>query len=540
MTRPVDISVLLKQKKSGPRLLSKEERDELVRTREDAGEGRDEVITVPYKRKLEQGDEDEDDRDEAMVSEATKAKIRAALSSKKSHIDEIDEYLGKHWRDKELKEMDDRDWRIFMEDYSIRTSGKGTVRKPLRNWGETRDLPDSMVSALRHTLKFEEPTAIQRAVIPNAIGKNKRDVLGVASTGSGKTLAFIIPILIKLAPRPITLKVMDGPLALVLVPTRELAQQIETETNKLLSAWRNEEVSVVSIVGGHSMEDISHSLKSGCDILIATPGRLLDCLSNHILVINSVHTLVLDEADRMIDLGFEEQLKNLLSQITSTTTTTGRQTMLFTATMSPAIQSIATGFMENQVNVTVGSTTGSDSKPLITQIVKLAENEDRKLKLLQDDLRNYGTPAIVFINYKETADWLANQLSKSRFQVVTLHGSKSQDQREKTIQRMKRGEADVMIATNVAARGLDISNIALVVNFQMSKKFEDYVHRIGRTGRAGQTGTAITYLSGEEDHNLVKQLYKYSKETNTTEKNHFSRECIATFGIKSTNDRILY
>ncbi|KAL3232279.1 Pre-mRNA-splicing ATP-dependent RNA helicase PRP28 [Nakaseomyces bracarensis] len=558
MTRPIDISQLLKQKKqeSKPRLLSKEERDAILRDRSlDDGEpidGNDdeeeEMIAVQYKRRKYEEDavyKDEMENTETLISESTKARIRAALEAQKQgdEHDVVDEYLGKHWKDKKLEELDDRDWRIFMEDFNISVTGKGVIHKPLRDWTETGILPSDMVTALVRGLRFLEPTPIQKAVIPNAVKlKNKkgdgRDILGVASTGSGKTLAFIIPILMKFTPRPINLKVLDGPLALILVPTRELAQQIAVETNKLLDQWgdKRQEISAVSIVGGHSLEDINNSLRDGCDILIATPGRLLDVISNHILVLNSVQTLVLDEADRMVDLGFEDQLRELLTHLSVSGT---KQTMLFTATMSVAIQSIASGYLSNPLHITVGGA-GSDSKPLITQRVRLAENEDRKLTCLLEDLKRYGTPAIVFINYKETVDWLANHLSRSRYKITTLHGSKSQAQREKAIQRMRSGEADIMIATNVAARGLDISNISLVVNFQMSKKFEDYVHRIGRTGRAGRAGTAVTYLTGEEDARLVKELYKYTKEMDPTKENSFSKDCMSTFKIKNNNDRILY
>lgn len=450
-------------------------------------------------------------------------------------------YMGKHWTDKTYQEMTDRDWRILNEEFHITTKGgnlnsipDSNIRHPLRSWNDLDLIPKELIDILINKLHFNSPTPIQRVAIPNVASTNfRRDLLGVSATGSGKTLAFIIPILIKLYKekiRPHSIKIMEGPKALILAPTRELAQQIERESQKFVSFWGNGSCQVTSIVGGHSIEEITHNVSKGCDILVATPGRLIDCLQNHVLSINMIDFLVLDEADKMIDLGFEDQIKTILNQINVGNNKLVRK-MLFTATLSPSIQSIAVSYMENPINVMVDS--GENQAPKIQQIVDYTISDDVKFERLKNNiLPIYKAPIIIFINYKATADWLAKKFQdETRFKCTILHGSKSQEQREHSLSLLRTGKADIMIATNVAARGLDIPNVSLVVNYQMSKNFDDYVHRIGRTGRAGNIGTAITFLDGNEDEQVISQLYNYIQENNVTGKNKFSPHIKETFNL---------
>lgn len=428
-------------------------------------------------------------------------------------------YMGKHWTEKVINEMTDRDWRILKEDFDITTKG-GSVQQPMRNWEELFIIPNDLLDIIVDKLGFKKPTPIQRITIPNVIQQKKqsngRDFMGIASTGSGKTLAFVIPILIKLSkmnPRPTAIKTMEGPKALILAPTRELAQQIQAQIQAFTELWtgRGQNYNAISIVGGHSMEEISFDLSKGCDILTATPGRLIDCLENHLLVLNQVETLVLDEADKMIDLGFEDQLTSILAYLDTNSSVNKRQTLMFTATMSPAIERVANGYLRKPAYATIG--TSEEFVPKIQQIVEYIETDEQKFKRLRGLLGRYNPPIIVFINYKITGDWLAQKFQQeTSLKVTILHGSKSQEQREHSLQLLRTGKAQVMIATNVAARGIDIPNVSLVVNFQMATKFEDYVHRIGRTGRAGNTGTAVTFLGDKEEVNVVEDLYKYVKD----------------------------
>lgn len=450
-------------------------------------------------------------------------------------------YMGKHWTDKTYEEMTDRDWRILNEEFHITTKGENmklspnsNIKHSLRNWHELDLIPKEFIGILTNKLHFKDPTPIQRVSIPNiACTDSKRDLLGVSATGSGKTLAFVIPILIKLYNdqiRPHSIKVMEGPKALILAPTRELAQQIERETQNFTSFWDDGSCQVTSIVGGHSIEEITHNVSKGCDILVATPGRLIDCLQSHVLSINMIDFLVLDEADKMIDLGFEDQIKTILNQINVENDRVVRK-MLFTATLSASIQSIAASYMENPIYVMVDS--GENQAPKIQQIVDYTATDALKFQRLKNNiLPTYKAPIIIFINYKTTADWLARKFQdETRFKFTILHGSKTQEQREHSLSLLRNGKADIMIATNVAARGLDIPNVSLVVNYQMSKNFDDYVHRIGRTGRAGNFGTAITFLDGNEDEQVIRELYDYTQENNTTGKNKFSPHIKETFKL---------
>lgn len=476
-------------------------------------------------------------------------------------------YIGKSWEAKDLDDMSERDWKTMREKFNIKIKNNGNnnnsnknfeLINPMRNWNELKLIPTDLLQILTDTLNFKEPTPIQRITIPNLITSNSKknestnkklskDFVGVSTTGSGKTLAFIIPILIKLLNlnwRPHSIKLLDGPQVLVLVPTRELALQIQTEIEKISKVWQDGNCQVLSIIGGMPMEEISLNLKKGCDILIATPGRLIDCLENHMTRINMINTLVLDEADKMIDLGFEDQLKNILNQINLNNTTNKVHTvqkLLFTATLSPVIESIANGYLSNPTYVMVG--VNNDYKPRIKQIVQWAQDDNDKFNYLNANiLPNFNAPIIIFIKYKTTADWLASKFKQeTNFKYTILHGSKSQEQRQHSLQLLKSGKADIMIATNVAARGLDIPNVSLVINFQMSSNFDDYIHRIGRTGRAGKTGCAITLVNDQEDQKLMLQLYKYVKDNDTLEGNEFSSKVKEIYSLgKKSFDNIIF
>lgn len=421
-----------------------------------------------------------------------------------------DIYMGQHWSQKSLEDMTDRDWRILREDFHIETKG-GSIQHPLRDWSETGLIAPGLVEIISSKLKYREPTPIQRITIPNVL--RGRDFVGIAATGSGKTLAFLLPSLCQLSKLPPLNDItkLDGPFTLILAPTRELAQQIEAEAKKVVNLW-SRPTKVTSIVGGHSIEEISYSLSDGCDILVATPGRLIDCLENRMLVLKQVRILVLDEADRMIDFGFEDQLTTILAR---TESVSGRQTMMFTATMSNTVEKIANGYLTKPAYVRVGS---DDTKAQIKQIVEYLPSEEQRFqKMARDILPKFRAPIMIFINYKKTADWLVSKFSsETRFKVTTLHGSKSQEQREHSLNMLRTGKVDIMIATDVAGRGIDIPDVSLVVNFQMCTAFESYVHRIGRTGRAGRSGCALTFLGDKDDIHVVEALLKYVR-TNDAE-----------------------
>lgn len=445
--------------------------------------------------------------------EQRKRLLEQSSAAKRSRID----YDDIPWREKSLDQMKDRDWRIFKEDFQIVTKGGGDLARPLRSWEES-SIPKKILDTIG-LLGYKEPTPIQRAAIPIALAR--RDVLGVAETGSGKTASFVIPLLsyIMSLPRLTAENKIDGPYAIVLAPTRELAQQIELETVKFC---RPLGFRCVSLVGGHSFEEQVFELDKGAEIIIATPGRLTDCIERKIVVLNQCYYVVMDEADRMVDLGFEESLLKILSalpvnnekpaELIDTGADEGqgrpkyRQTMMYTATMPLAIERMAQKYLRNPGQVTIGTLGAATDS--VDQRVEFVSSLDRRLKRTLEILQSghFKPPVIVFVNYKKDSDQALKELQKGGWKAVSMHGGKSQEQREHALAQLRSGAAEILVATDVAGRGIDIPNVSLVINLQMPKDIEPYTHRIGRTGRAGKKGVAVTFVDAVEDADVLYDL----------------------------------
>jgi ATP-dependent RNA helicase DDX23/PRP28 len=347
--------------------------------------------------------------------------------------------LDRHWSEKKLVEMTERDWRIFREDYSISTKGihqsdyanplGGSIPAPLRNWEEA-ELPASLLKVIRD-VKYTEPTPIQRQSIP--IGLKCRDLIGIAETGSGKTAAFVIPILvyIKSLPPINDASRNDGPYAIVLAPTRELAQQIEMEAQRFAKPMG---FNVVSIVGGHAIEEQVHNLRNGAEIVIATPGRLVDCLEKHVLVLSQCNYIVMDEADRMIDLGFEEDVQRVLDalplsnikpdtdeaenpELMSRMLRLGRkdlryrQTVMFSATMPPPLERLAKKYLRRPATIIIGNA-GQAVDTVEQRVVMISSDDEKRRKKLEEILSHQEGPIIVFVREKRICDALARDLSR--------------------------------------------------------------------------------------------------------------------------------
>ncbi|ODV90755.1 hypothetical protein CANCADRAFT_11392, partial [Tortispora caseinolytica NRRL Y-17796] len=414
------------------------------------------------------------------------------------------------WATKPLELMTQRDWRILNDTYHISIKGEN-IPHPARTWQET-GLPSQLLDCI-NTSSFKEPTPIQRAAIPTAMTGS--DVLGLAETGSGKTLAFVLPLLAHILdlPRITTATAQDGPYAVILSPTRELALQIEEEASKFSSFL---DFRCLSIVGGHSMEDQVAKLRQGIEIIIATPGRLNDLLDNRLIVLNQCCFIVLDEADRMISMGFDVQVQAVLSHLPKEPPfSKRRQAMMFSATMPPAIEALTAKYLTNPAIITIGAT--SSAVDTVEQRVEIVESEndrkDRLLRILRQP--RYRPPVIVFVNTKPYCDSIADFLKASNFKIATMHGDKSQSQREKALDDLRTGKINILVATDIAGRGIDVPNVSLVVNFEMPHNIENYTHRIGRTGRAGQRGTAITFID-KRDKNVVRDLYRIISRSNSS------------------------
>ncbi|MCJ1287195.1 mRNA splicing protein prp28 [Xylographa opegraphella] len=427
--------------------------------------------------------------------------------------------IDKHWSEKKLEHMRERDWRIFKEDYNISTKG-GSIPNPMRSWVES-GLPKRLLDVVDQ-VGYTEPSAVQRAAIPIAL--QSRDLIGVAVTGSGKTAAFLLPLLVYISELPPLneLTKNDGPYAIILAPTRELAQQIEIEAKKFATPLG---FTCVSIVGGHSLEEQAYNLRDGAEIIIATPGRLVDCIERRVLVLGQCCYVIMDEADRMIDLGFEEPVNKILDAlpvanmkpdseeaedaVVMSQSLGGkdryRQTMMYTATMPTAVERIARKYLRRPAIVTIGNI--GEAVETVEQRVEFVAGEDKRKKRLLEILssREFAPPIIVFVNIKRNCDAVARDIKHMGFTSVTLHGSKTQEQREAALASVRNGTTDVLVATDLAGRGIDVPDVSLVVNFNMATNIESYTHRVGRTGRAGKSGVAITFL-GNEDSDVMYDL----------------------------------
>ncbi|KAK6924673.1 Helicase, C-terminal [Dillenia turbinata] len=443
-------------------------------------------------------------RDEIRKKEgvAEKPEEAAARKLKEEAADQYDTFdmrVDRHWTEKKLEEMTERDWRIFREDFNISYKGS-KIPRPMRNWSESK-LTAELLRAVEKA-GYKKPSPIQMAAIP--LGLQQRDVIGIAETGSGKTAAFVLPMLSYISRLPPVSEEneAEGPYAVVMAPTRELAQQIEDETVKFAHYLG---IKVVSIVGGQSIEEQGLKIRQGCEVVIATPGRLLDCLERRYAVLNQCNYVVLDEADRMIDMGFEPQVVGVLDAMPSSNLKPEnedeeldekriyRTTYMFSATMPPAVERLARKYLRNPVVVTIG--TAGKATDLITQHVVMVKESEKmpRLQKLLDDLGD--KTAMVFINTKKSADTLSKNLDRLGYRVTTLHGGKSQEQREISLEGFRTKRYNVLVATDVVGRGIDIPDVAHVINYHMPGNIEMYTHRIGRTGRAGKTGVATTFLT---------------------------------------------
>jgi ATP-dependent RNA helicase DDX23/PRP28 len=424
--------------------------------------------------------------------------------------------------------MNERDWRIFREDFNITFKG-GKVPNPMRAWSENELLPKEILRAIEK-VGYKKPSPIQMASIP--IGLLKRDVIGVAETGSGKTCAFVVPMLAHIMglPKMTDEVAADGPYALVMAPTRELAQQIEQETLKFAHflGYR-----VACVVGGQSIEDQGVKLRKGVEIVVGTPGRIIDVIEKRYTVLNQCNYIVLDEADRMIDMGFEPQVTQVMEAMPSsnlkpielaeeldnkaidnkqsTTSAKYRTTYMFSATMPPSVERLARTYLRNPAVVTIGS--AGKTSDLIKQTVIWVNRSEKERMLEQILSQHTQTQAIVFVNTKRGVDSCVTACHSMGYSCGSIHGGKSQDAREAALTGFKRGDFDILVATDVAGRGIDVKGIDLVVNYELPALIENYTHRIGRTGRAGRKGTAVSFITSE-DQDIMYDLRQLLIESN--------------------------
>jgi len=345
-------------------------------------------------------------------------------------------------------------------------------------------------------LGYAEPTPVQREAVPAALAGG--DLLVSSQTGSGKTAAFVLPGLQRL--RKPAARAGKGPRMLVLTPTRELAAQVQKATHGYCSGQK---LVTACLVGGVPFGLQLKQVQRPVDIVIATPGRLKDHLDRGSVDLGRVELLVLDEADRMLDMGFQEEIDAILAR-----TPKERQTLLFSATLAGVVGRLAARVTRNAKRIEI--VRREETKPDITQHALIADNEVHKGRMLDVLLREVEVDqALVFTAMKRTAAELTTSLVGKGFAAGALHGDMQQKERTRTLNRVRDRSVRVLVATDVAARGIDVPGINLVVNYDAPRQAEDYLHRIGRTGRAGRAGVAVTFL-GDADRHLVRQIERFT------------------------------
>lgn len=369
----------------------------------------------------------------------------------------------------------------------------------------TLGLNDRLLSRLK-TLGYSQPTAVQADAIPAAL--SGRDLLASAKTGSGKTAAFSLPLLQHFIDQPNHHSRHSNPVfALILVPTRELAIQVGDSILTYAQDLATPPM-VLSLFGGVKINPQMMALRGGADILVATPGRLLDLMNSNALSLASLHTLVLDEADKMLNLGFHDELNSILTALPDS-----RQNMLFSATFPDELKRLIRVLLNDPAEISIESL---HTETHIQQRV-ITVNRERKNALLIHLIKNeQWQQVLVFCSAKHSCNRLAMKLKKAGLNASVFHGDQTQGARNKALQGFKEGEIQILIATDVAARGIDIECLPHVVNFELPRSPNDYIHRIGRTGRAGKSGTAISLICHAEYHHF-KVIEKRIKQRLTRE-----------------------
>lgn len=441
------------------------------------------------------------DSDEGEVD--PKAILAMAQNRKKKDIPKVDfskldlkpirkNFWHEPYELSQLTEEEANDLRLELD--GIKVSGKN-IPKPVQKWshcGLTRPILDTI-----EKLGYEKPTPIQMQALP--VIMSGRDVVAVAKTGSGKTMAFLLPMFRHIMDQD-PVKDNEGPIALVLAPTRELCVQIHRDCKPFLKALG---LRAMAAYGGAPIKDQIAELKRGAEIVVATVGRLIDLLAanqGRVTNLKRATFFVLDEADRMFDMGFEPQVMKIFANVRPE-----RQTILFSATMPRIIDSLTKKVLKDPVEITVGGRSVVAKE--ITQIVEVREEKDKFVRTLEllgelykddDDVRS-----LIFVERQEKADDVLRDLLRRGYGCMSLHGGKDQSDRDSTIHDFKAGICPILVATSVAARGLDVKQLKLVINYDAPNHMEDYVHRAGRTGRAGNTGTAVTFVTPEQENCAV-------------------------------------
>lgn len=395
--------------------------------------------------------------------------------------------------------LSEKQKQLLLQKFQILVEGEDVP--PLTLSFEDLRIPRCLIKQLKNQ-NINKPTTIQMQCLPVAL--SGRDMIGVAFTGCGKTIAFVLPMIMLALEKEITLELVrgEGPIGLVVCPSRELAKQTYDNINQLTKALSKKdtypELRTLLCIGGISMGDQNHILSRGIHMVVATPGRLQDMLSKKKFNLDQCKYFCLDEADRMVDMGFEEDVRNILSYFKFQ-----KQTVLFSATMPRKIMDFATSSLVKPVIVNVGRAGAASLN--VKQDVILVKDEFKMIQMLQS-LQKTPPPVLIFSENKNDVDDIYEYLLLKGVEACSVHGGKPQDERELAINSFKKLNKDVLVATDVASKGLDFPDIKHVINFDMPKEIEDYVHRIGRTGRRGKKGISTTFINQNCSEHILLDL----------------------------------
>ncbi|KAH6918823.1 DEAD-box protein abstrakt [Coprinopsis sp. MPI-PUGE-AT-0042] len=429
------------------------------------------------------------DEADAEILEAIKSRRKLASDLELAKGIQYTDPIPSSWRPPGfIRERSEEQHTAIRDKYHIIVEGDD-VPPPIETFRDMK-IPEPILQYLKAN-KITSPTPIQLQGIPAAF--SGRDIIGIAFTGSGKTLAFCMPLIMMALEEEAKMPFVqgEGPVGIILCPSRELASQtyenIVSWCTALAQSGKYPHLNCVLCIGGISMNEQSRALNKGLHIVVATPGRLIDMLEKKRFTFNNCKYLCMDEADRMIDLGFEEDVRNIMSFFKRQ-----RQTLLFSATMPKKIQDFARESLIKPILVNVGRAGAANLDVL--QVVEYVKNEAKMVYLLEC-LQKTPPPVIVFSENKNEVDDIQEYLLLKGVEAVAIHGSKTQEERQYAIKAFKSGAKDVMVASGVASKGLDFNDIQHVIIFSMPKEIEDYVHQIGRTGRSGKTGIATTFVN---------------------------------------------
>ncbi|KAL0218701.1 hypothetical protein P9112_004354 [Eukaryota sp. TZLM1-RC] len=423
----------------------------------------------------------------------------------------------------EVEQMSSDDVTSFRRSNDITVKG-ADVPKPIQTFSQA-SFPDYIYEVVDRQ-GFTAPTAIQSQGWPCAL--TGKDSVGVSKTGSGKTLAFALPAIVHINAQPV-LERGDGPIALILAPTRELAVQMEGEIAKFA---QSSGIKHCCLYGGVSKGPQIRKLREGVEIVIATPGRLIDLVSMNCTNLHRVTYLVLDEADRMLDMGFEKQIRKIVGQIRP-----DRQTLLYSATWPKEIRELARDFLKDPVQIFIGADDMTANPDVEQQIVRV-DDDYAKLPTAMQLLEPYadGRKVLIFCETKRSVDRLGSEFRTRNIRAICIHGDKSQNERDAALRNFKNGRCPILISTDVCARGLDVKDIAMVLNFDLPGDVESYIHRIGRTGRAGKKGLSVS-LFGSKDSRIAKKLVHVLRNAKQEVPAFVSDSARSSYNSSSRNSR---